>query len=78
MLSGMPRQRAPLTIDLSAPVATLPAYVTLPEAAAYLRRSPRALARWEARGLLRVTRPAGGNPIVARDEVERLLREGAP
>jgi excisionase family DNA binding protein len=73
----MSRLAAPITIDRSAPIGALPRYLTLPEAAAYLRRSTRALARWEAKGLLRVIRPAGGNPLVDRNEVERLLAEGA-
>jgi hypothetical protein len=71
------RHPAPIGIDLAAPVSALPAWLTLPEAAAYMRRSTRALARWEARGLLRVVRPAGGNPLVARAELERLLSQGA-
>lgn len=67
----------PITIDITRPIHDQPAYLSLPEAAALLRRSTRALARWESRGLLRVMRPAGGNPIVARSELERLLSEGA-
>jgi hypothetical protein len=74
---GMPRLATPVTIDISRPLAEQPAYLSLPEAAALLRRSTRALARWESRGLLRVTRPAGGNPIIPRAELERLLSEGA-
>ncbi len=66
----------PITIDLSTPVAELPAYLTLPEAAAYMRRTTRCLARWEGKGLLRVTRPANGFPLVASSELARLCREG--
>lgn len=67
----------PITIDISRPLREQPAYLSLPEAAALLRRSTRALARWESRGLLRVLRPAGGNPLIERSELERLLAEAA-
>jgi hypothetical protein len=73
----MPRHPTPITIDINRPITDQPAYLSVPEAAALLRRSTRALARWEARGLLRVLRPAGGNPLVARAEIERLLADGA-
>lgn len=73
----MPRTKPALHIDISAPLAEQPRFLTVPEAAAFLRRSTRALARWEALGLLRVVRPAGGNPLVERSEIERLLIEGA-
>jgi len=72
----VPRHTRPINIDLSAPVGALPRYLTIPEAAAYLRRSTRALTRWEAKGLLRFTRPAGGNPLIERGELERLIAEG--
>ena len=64
-------------IDLSRPINEQPAHLRLAEAAALLRRSVRTLAHWEARGLLRVIRPAGGAPLIARSELERLLAEGA-
>lgn len=54
----------------------LPALVTVPEAARLLRRSTRALRRWEQLGLLRMVRPNGGRPLVERAELERILREG--
>ncbi len=73
----MPRTKPALTINLSAPLADQPRYLTLPEAAAFLRRTTRALHRWESVGLLRVIRPAGGNPLIERTEIERLLTEGA-
>jgi hypothetical protein len=73
----MPRHSVQTTIDVSRPISEQPAYLSLSEAAALLRRSTRALARWEGRGLLRVLRPAGGNPIIERAELERLLSEGA-
>jgi hypothetical protein len=73
----MARQPVPITIDVRRPISDQPAYLSLPEAAALLRRSTRALARWEGRGLLRVLRPAGGNPIIERAELERLLSEAA-
>lgn len=72
----MPRQASPLAIDLTAPIEKQPAYLTIAEAAAYLRCSTRALARWEARGLLRFVRPAAGYPLVPRCEIQRLLGEG--
>ena len=58
-------------------LSDLPALLTVGEAAAYLRRSTRSLRAWEARGLIRVTRPAGGSPLIARTEIQRLLTEGA-
>ena len=64
-------------IDLSRPINEQPSWLRLAEAAALLRRSVRTLAHWEARGLLRVVRPAGGAPLIARSEIERLLEEGA-
>jgi hypothetical protein len=73
----MPRTKTALTIDISAPLTEQPRYFTLPEAAAFLRRTTRALHRWESIGLLRVIRPAGGNPLIERTEIERLLAEGA-
>jgi hypothetical protein len=73
----MARQPAPINIDINLPINEQPAYLNMQEAAALLRRSTRALARWEARGLLHVLRPAGGNPLVERAEIERLLAEGA-
>lgn len=66
-----------MTIDIRTPIHELPAYLTVAEAARYLRLSTRALRRWRALGLLRVSRPAGGYPLVARSEIERLLAEGA-
>ena len=65
-----------IAIDIGSPVELLPCYLTLPEAAAYLRRSVRALSRWKSLGLLNVTRPAGGKPLIERAEIQRLLREG--
>lgn len=64
-------------LDISRPLADLPNLLTMGEAARYLRLSTRALRRWRALGLLTVTRPANGFPLVARSEIERLLREGA-
>jgi predicted site-specific integrase-resolvase len=73
----MQKYMIPLAIDISRPLAEQPANLTLPEAAAWLRRTTRTLGNWEARGLIRVVRPAGGNPIIPRSEIERLMREGA-
>jgi hypothetical protein len=73
----MPRTKQTLQIDISAPLDAQPRFLTVPEAAAFLRRSTRALARWEALGLIRVTRPAGGNPLIEPCEIERLLADGA-
>lgn len=74
-MGGM-RRTAPLSIDLTLPIDKQPFNLTVPEAAAYLRRSTRCLAHWEAKGLIRVLRPAGGFPLIPRSEVERILREG--
>lgn len=76
MLRGMARLKPQLGIDISAPLAAQPRYLTLPEAALLLRRSTRALNRWESLGLIRVIRPAGGNPLIERGEIERILDEG--
>ena len=73
----MPKYKQPLLIDISRPLSEQPANLTIPEAAAWLRKTTRTLGHWEAKGLLRITRPAGGNPIVPRSEIERLMREGA-
>jgi hypothetical protein len=64
-------------IDITKPLDQQPAFLRLADAAALLRRSVRTLAHWEARGLLRVARPAGGSPLIARSEIERLLAEGS-
>jgi predicted site-specific integrase-resolvase len=65
-------------IDVTKPIDQQPAYLRLHEVALLLRRSVRAIARWEHDGLLRgVVRPAGGVPLVPRAEIERILREGA-
>ena len=66
-----------IAIDLAAPLAKQPSYLTMKETAALLRRSVRALNRWESLGLLRVIRPAGGNPLIERTEIERILFEGS-
>jgi excisionase family DNA binding protein len=57
--------------------ATLPDLLTLAEAAKLLRVSKRALHRWRAMGLIKTIRPCGGWPLVARSEIERVLRDGA-
>jgi len=67
----------PFGIDLSRPLEEQPANFLVPEAAAWLRRTARTLANWEARGLIKVIRPAGGYPIIPRSEIERLMSEGA-
>jgi hypothetical protein len=64
-------------IDITQPVERQPAYLRLADVAALLGKSVRTISSWEARGLLRVIRPAGGTPLVSRTEIERLLREGA-
>lgn len=71
------RAREPrASIDLTLPIERQPAYLRLADVAALLGRSVRTISSWEQRGLLRVTRPAGGAPLIARTEVERLLTEG--
>ncbi len=69
--------RMPTTIDVTQPLTNQPAYLRLADAAALLRRSVRTIAHWEARGLIRVSRPAGGAPLIERAEIERLLSEGS-
>lgn len=64
-------------IDVAKPIHEQPTLLQLREAAALLRATTRTLNRWEATGRLRVLRPAGGAPLVARAEIERLLDEGA-
>lgn len=64
-------------IDLSKPLQQQPFLLRVPQAAALLGRTTRTLRAWEARGLLRVVRPAGGAPLIERTEIERLLAEGA-
>jgi excisionase family DNA binding protein len=62
---------------VSAALNALPRLLTPTEAALVTRRSTRTIRRWIGAGLLRVVRPAGGNPLVPRSEIERLLREGS-
>ena len=72
------RSREPRsTIDVTLPIERQPAYLRLADVAALLGRSVRTISSWEQRGLLRVTRPAGGAPLIARAEVQRLLDEGS-
>lgn len=63
--------------DVRLPIAEQPAYLRISEVALLFRRSVRTLSDWEARGLIKVIRPAGGAPLIERAEVERLLREGS-
>jgi len=63
-------------VDLSRPLDEHPALMRMSYAAALLQRTTRTLYLWEAKGLIRISRPAGGFPLVPRSEVERLLREG--
>jgi hypothetical protein len=76
--SDAARQRKParVRIDVTLPIERQPFYLTLADVAAIFGKSTRTIAMWEQKGLLRVTRPAGGAPLVARSEVERLLAEG--
>jgi excisionase family DNA binding protein len=57
--------------------ADLPRLLKPIEAANILRRTPRTIRRWISLGLLQAVRPAGGNPLIPRSEIERLLTEGA-
>ena len=71
------RAREPRSsIDVTMPIERQPAYLRLADVAALLGKSVRTISSWEQRGLLRVTRPAGGAPLIARAEIERLLSEG--
>lgn len=70
------RAAAQARIDVSQPLERQPAYLRFADVAALLGKSVRTISSWEQRGLLRVTRPAGGTPLVSRVEIERLLREG--
>lgn len=58
-------------------VRDLPALNTLEGTAKFFGRTGRTLRHWIARGLIRTVRPCGGNPMVPRSEIERVLREGA-
>lgn len=67
----------PFAINTLRPLAEAPYLLTVSEAAAYLRRTVRCLARWETAGKIRMLRPCGGFPLVERTELERLLGEQA-
>ena len=54
----------------------VPRFLTPAEAARILRRTTRTLRRWEAEGLLHAVRVAGGQPLIPRSELERLIAEG--
>jgi excisionase family DNA binding protein len=56
--------------------AELPRNLKIAEFASEIRRSERTVRAWIARGLIKATRPCGGNPLIARSELERILREG--
>ena len=58
-------------------VENLPALNSLDDTAAFFGRTTRTMRSWVSRGLMRVIRPCGGNPMVPRGEIERVLREGA-
>jgi hypothetical protein len=68
---------ARVRIDIRQPIESQPAYMSQADVAALLGNTVRTIARWEQLGLIRVIRPCGGNPLIARSEVERLLSEGA-
>ena len=55
---------------------TLPRLMRIAEVAHELRRSERTIRSWMASGRLRAVRPCGGKPMIARAELERVLREG--
>ena len=71
----MSRSAQQSRITASTPVAELPQLLSVREAAVFFRRSPRTIALWRERGLIRMVRVAGGIPQVPRSEVERLLGE---
>ena len=71
------RKAARVRIDVTLPIERQPFYLTVADVAAIFGKSTRTIAMWEQKGLLRVTRPAGGNPVICRSEVERILNEGA-
>lgn len=62
---------------MSAILDDQPRLLTPREAAELLRRSTRCLRRWEQKGLIHAVRPAGGQPLYPRSEIERLLAEGS-
>jgi excisionase family DNA binding protein len=71
------RKAARVRIDITLPIERQPFYLTVADVAAIFGKSTRTIAMWEQKGLLRVSRPAGGTPLISRSEVERLLTEGA-
>lgn len=70
------RESPRVSVDITVPIERQRAYLRPADVAALLGKSVRTIAIWEQKGLLRVTRPAGGAPLIARSEVERLLAEG--
>ena len=57
--------------------SSLPALLSVQEACELLRVSAKFLRRLHARGLLQLVR-MGRKVLVPRDEVQRLMRDGAP
>ena len=53
-----------------------PALMTFKQTAEHTGISKRTWHRWVAQGLVRVVRPAGGQPRIPRLEVARILRDG--
>lgn len=70
------RKGARSRVDITLPIERQPAYLTFADVGALLGKCVRTISSYEQRGLLRVLRPAGGNPLIERSEVERLLTEG--
>lgn len=69
------RAAAQPRVDITLPIERQPAYLRLADVAALLGKSIRTISSWEARGLLRVRRPAGGTPLVEKSEIERLFSQ---
>lgn len=72
VLARLDRIEAAIDIRSGAPVPR-GTYLTVAEVASTLRRHRRTVERWVSRGVLRAVRPDGGNPLVARTEVDRFL-----
>ena len=53
-----------------------PALMTFKQTAEHTGISKRTWHRWVAQGLVRVVRPAGGQPRIPRLEVARVLQDG--
>jgi hypothetical protein len=73
----MPKVAQPLKLTAPTPIDETLQLWTVNEVALFMRRTPRAIMRWRAQGLINFVRPANGAPLVPRSEIARLLGEAA-